>query len=46
MNNILAEVQDFVAKKLNMDSELSACVTFLAENRKDVEFEIKNSLGK
>ena len=45
-NNILEEVQDFVAKKLNMDSELSACVTFLAENRKDVEFEIKNSLGK
>lgn len=43
--NILEEVQQYVAGKLNADSELSAC-PFLVENKKDIEYEIKNTLGK
>ena len=45
MSNILEEVQYYVADKLNADPYLSAC-HFIAENRKDVEFEIKQALGK
>lgn len=45
MSNILEEVQQYVAGKLSSDAELSAC-PFLAENRKDIDFEIKNALGK
>lgn len=45
MANILEEVQQYVAGKLSSDTELSAC-PFLAENRKDIDFEIKNALGK
>lgn len=45
MSNILEEVQHYVADKLNADPQLSAC-HFIAENRRDVEFEIKQALGK
>ena len=45
MSNILDEVQHYVADKLNADPYLSAC-HFIAENRRDVEFEIKQALGK
>lgn len=45
MANILEEVQQFVADKLNADPQLSAC-PFLVENKKDIDFEIKNALGK
>ena len=44
MDNILAEAQSYVAEKLN--EQLSSTVTFLAENRKDIEFEIKSHLGR
>lgn len=43
--NILEEVQCYVADKLNADPQLSAC-PFLVENRKDIDFEIKQALGK
>ena len=43
--NILEEVQQYVADKLNADSQLSAC-PFLVENRRDIDFEIKQALGK
>lgn len=45
MANLLEEVQQYVADKLNADPQLSAC-PFLVENRKDIDFEIKNALGK
>ena len=43
--NILEEVQRYVADKLNADPQLSAC-PFLVENRKDIDYEIKNALGR
>lgn len=45
MANILEEVQHYVADKLNADPQLSAC-PFLVENRKDIDYEIKQALGK
>ena len=45
MSNILDEVQHYVADKLNADPQLSAC-PFLVENRKDIDYEIKNALGR
>lgn len=45
MANILEEVQHYVADKLNADPQLSAC-PFLVENRKDIDYEIKNALGR
>lgn len=45
MSNILEDVQQYVADKLNADPQLSAC-HFIAENKRDVEFEIKQALGK
>ena len=45
MSNILDEVQRYVADKLNADPQLSACL-FLIENRKDIDYEIKNALGR
>lgn len=44
MSNIFDEVQHIVAAQLN--EQLSGCCTFLAENRKDIDFEIKSALGK
>lgn len=44
MANLFDEVQHYVADKLN--DQLSAQCTFLAENRKDIDFEIKSHLGK
>lgn len=45
MANILEDVQNYVVGKLSGDYILSAC-PFLAENRKDIDYEIKNRLGK
>lgn len=45
MANILEEVQRYVADKLNADEQLSGC-TFLVENMKDIDYEIKKALGK
>lgn len=45
MANILYEVQQYVVDKLNANPALSAC-PFLAENKKNIDFEIKNALGK
>ena len=45
MSNILDEVQHYVADKLNADPQLSAC-PFLVENIKDIDYEIKNALGR
>lgn len=45
MANILEEVQSYVAGKLSAEQSLSAC-PFIAENKKDIEYEIKNALGK
>ena len=45
MSNILEEVQRYVADKLNADPQLSAC-PFLVENIKDIDYEIKNALGR
>ena len=46
MANILYEVQNFLVEKLSSDSELSGNCTFIAENKKDIEYEIKNALGR
>lgn len=46
MANILEDVQIYVADKLNSDSELSGLCPFIVENKKDVDFEIKQALGK
>lgn len=44
--NILEEVQTYVADKLNNDIELSGLCPFLVENKRDIDFEIKQALGK
>ena len=46
MANILNEVQDYVVSRLSSDYVLSAACPFLAENMKDIEYEIKSKLGK
>ena len=46
MGNILQEVQDYVVGKLSADYQLSGNCTFLAENKKDIDYEIKNALGR
>lgn len=46
MGNILEEVQVFVADKLNNDDELSGLCQFVVENKKDIDYEIKNALGR
>ena len=46
MANILEDVQIYVADKLNSDSELSGLCPFIVENKKDVDYEIKQALGK
>lgn len=43
MSNILEEVQEYVSDTLN--AQLSNQVTFLYENKRDIDFEIKNALG-
>lgn len=43
--NILASVQNYVVEKLLSDETLSG-ETILAENRRDIESEIKTALGK
>lgn len=46
MSNILEDAQAYVADKLNGDSQLSGLCTFLVENKKDIDYEIKNALGR
>ena len=43
--NILEDLQNYVAGRLNADPRLSAC-PFLVENRRDIDYEIKNALGR
>jgi len=43
--SILEEVQEYVVDQLMLNDELSG-VTFLAENRKDIDYEVKNHLGR
>ena len=43
--NILEDLQNYVAGRLNADPQLSAC-PYLVENRRDIDFEIKQALGK
>lgn len=45
MNNILFDTQKQVAELIKTDAELSA-VTILAENSKDIDYEISEALGK
>lgn len=46
MGNILQEVQDYVVGKLSSDYMLSGACPFIAENRKDLDYQIKNALGR
>lgn len=39
-------MQSYIAGKLNADEQLSGKVAFLAENRRDIDFQIKQALGK
>ena len=44
---LFTQVQDFIADQLNTDPQLSALgIEFLPEHRLDIEYEIKNNLGK
>lgn len=44
---LFTQVQDFIADQLNADPQLSALgIEFLPEHRLDIEYEIKNNLGK
>lgn len=44
--NILQDVQDYIVGKLSADYQLSGMCAFLPENRKDIDYEIKNALGR
>ena len=46
MANLFENVQQYVADKLNADSQLSGLCSFIPEERKDIDFEIKNALGR
>lgn len=46
MANILEDVQAYVVGKLSADYQLSGMCTFLVENSKDIDFQIKNALGR
>ena len=46
MGNLFEDVQQYVADKLNADSQLSGLCSFIPEERKDIDFEIKNALGR
>lgn len=43
--NILEDLQNYVAGRLSADPALSAC-PFLVENRKDIDYAVKNALGR
>ena len=44
--SILWQAQEIVADILNADAELSGKVTFIPENQKDIDFQLKNALGR
>ena len=45
--SIFHQVQQLIADQLNSDEMLSAAnVTFVAENSKDIDYEVQNALGK
>lgn len=46
MANILEDVQAYVVGKLSADYQLSGMCTFLVENSKDIDYQIKNALGR
>ena len=43
--NILFDAQNVVVGILSADAQLSSC-QFLAENSKDIDYSIKNAIGK
>ena len=44
--SIFYQAQEQVCEVLNNDEVLSGKVTFLSENSKDIDFEIKNAIGR
>ena len=44
--SILWQAQEIVADILNADAELSGKVNFIPENAKDIDFQLKNALGR
>lgn len=44
--SILAQVQEATAEALNEDAVLSGRVNFIPENAKDIEYQIKEAMGK
>lgn len=44
--SILWQAQEVAAEILNNDSELSGKITFYSENQRDIDFAIKNALGR
>lgn len=43
--NVLAQIQEYVVSVLSRAPALSSCL-FVSENARDIEYEIKKSLGK
>lgn len=46
MANILEDTQAYVVGKLSADYQLSGMCTFLVENNKDIDYQIKNALAR
>ena len=44
--SILWQAQEAAANILNADAELSGKVTFFSENQRDIDFQLKNALGR
>lgn len=44
--SILWQAQEVVADILNADEILSGRVSFFPENQKDIDFQLKNALGR
>lgn len=44
--SILWQAQEAAANILNNDAELSGKVTFFSENQRDIDFQLKNALGR
>lgn len=44
--SIFYQAQEQVCEALNEDEVLSGKVTFISENSKDIDYELKNALGR
>lgn len=44
--SIFYQAQEQVCEALNNDDVLSGKVTFISENSKDIDYEIKNAIGR